>query len=189
MRGSQFIEKLPPKKFSEIFWRQALLGEKALSAGIRLSFLPRKALRNPRISHFALKGVQSLHQQTKSPQIASFCRGSLSTTEALRQALSVPFRPKYPVFQHFLAHKKCFPRDFRDQFPDFARLSCIGKGLPKNMARILRGVKSPFAPSTGGGSVFLFPFPWALPCPACPLWGFIRGAFLELARIRALRGL
>lgn len=166
MRGSQFIEKLPPKNFSEIFWRQALLGEKALSAGIRLSFLPRKALRNPRISHFALQGVQSLHQQTKSPQIASFCRGSLSTTDALRQALSVPFRPKYPVFQHFLAHKKCFPRDFRDQFPDFARLSCIGKGLPKNMARILRGVKGPFAPSAGGVVCFPFPVPEgpALPC-------------------------
>lgn len=68
----------------------------------------------------------------------------------------LPIHPKYPVFQHFLDCKKCFHEDFGDQFPVFARLSCIEKGLSKNMARILRGVKSPLASSAGG--VVCFPF-------------------------------
>ena len=34
--------------------------------------LPRKALRNPRKSHFALQGVQSLHRTNKGPQIGLF---------------------------------------------------------------------------------------------------------------------
>lgn len=141
--GLSFYENYSPKKNSEIFLRQALIGVERIHRRNRLSFLPRKALRNPRKSPQALQGVQSLNRTQTSPQIAPFYRGSLCRAEALVPSVPLPFRPKYPVFQHFLAHKKCFPRDFRDQFRDFARLSCIEKGLSKNMARILRGVKSP----------------------------------------------
>ena len=176
--GLSFLGIYSPKKFPANFLAQALLGVERIHRRNRPSFLPHKALRNPRKSHHALKGVQSLHQHKKGPQIASFCMGSLSTTEALRQALSVPFHPKYPVFQHFLAHEKCFPRDFRDQIHDFARLSCIGKGFGKNMARILRGVKSPFASSAGGGGLFSFLPPVGLPWAfLCRPWPFIPAIF------------
>lgn len=63
------------------------------------------------------------------------------------------FRPKYPVFQHFFDRSFCFAEDFRDQFPDFARLSCIENSLSENMGRILEGLKGFPAPPIGGGGV------------------------------------
>ena len=159
--GLSFYENYSPKKFFRKFWRQALLWVERIHRRNRPSFIPHKALRNPRKSYFALQWEQSLRRTQISPQIALFCRGSLCTTEALVPSVLLPFHPKYPVFQHFLDRKVYPPRDFRDQKCDFARLSCIGNGLPKNMARILRGVKSPFAPSAGGGVCFPFFLPWA----------------------------
>ena len=155
---------------------RALLGVERIHHRNRPSFLPRKALRNPRKSHQALQGAQSLHRPIKRLQIAPFqLSAPLGHLRSDRASLC-PFRPKYPVFQHFLDRKVYPPRDFRDQFPDFARLSCIGKGLPKNMARILRGVKSPFASSAGGGGLFPCTVVWSppssalpLPCGLCPL--------------------
>ena len=141
---------------------RALLGVERIHHRNRPSFLPRKALRNPRKSHQALQGAQSLHRPIKRLQIAPFqLSAPLGHLRSDRASLC-PFRPKYPVFQHFLDRKVYPPRDFRDQFLVFARLSCIGKGLSKNMARILRGVKGPFAASAGGGGCLL------VSCPAGP---------------------
>lgn len=154
--GLSFYENYSPKKNSEIFWRQALLGVERIYRRNRPSFLPHKALRNPRKSPQALKWVQSLYRTQISHQITLFCTGSPWHSEALVPSVPLPFHPKYPVFQHFLDCVLAQPRDFRDQIPDFARLSCIGNGLSKNMARILRGVKSPFASSAGGGGLFSF---------------------------------
>jgi hypothetical protein len=90
----------------------------------------------------------------KSPCFAGALIGHLHPTRARLAPDSLPFRPKSPVFSKNLDCVSYPPRDFRDQFPDFARLSCIEKGLSKNMARILRGVKGSSASSAGGGGVF-----------------------------------
>ena len=137
------------------------------SKGYNPSTEPQKALKSARFQLSAPLG----HLPTCTP-----------TCTQLRPDL-LPTCPKYPVFQHFLDCKVYPPRDFRDQLCHFARLSCIEKGLSKNMARILRGVKSPFASSAGGGwSVSFLP----VPVPLCnPLAGrgpsfpaiFSRGAW------------
>ena len=186
MRGSHFIELFPEKNFPKILETGPHKGYNALcqiqtpfhicrhhstflsTFPVKPSEIPvnrtkppkgynpstntRKALKSPRFELSAPLG----HLPTCTP-----------TCTQLRPDL-LPTCPKYPVFQHFLDCKVYPPRDFRDQLCHFARLSCIEKGLSKNMARILRGVKSPFASSAGGGGLFSFPVPVGLP------WAFLR---------------
>ena len=202
MRGSQFF---PRKIFPQIFWAQALIRGQKPSVGDRPhSAFPVKPSEIPVNRTKPPKGYNPSTNTRKALKSARFelsaPLGHLPTcTPACTQLRPdlLPTCPKYPVFQHFLDCKVYPPRDFRDQLCHFARLSCIEKGLSKNMARILRGVKSPFASSAGGGVVcFLSSRPRAPVQSPCRPWAFLpailsRGAwaFLELARIRALRGL
>lgn len=89
-----------------------------------------------------------------------------STIPATRGATRYRNHRKTTRFQNNLDCISAQSRDFRDQLPDFARLSCIGNGLLKNMARILGGVKSPFAPVAGGVGVLLC---GGVPCSLAPL--------------------
>ena len=141
-------------------------GYKALSAGTGPHSFPVKPSESPVFRTSPSKGYNTSTKPQKALKSPRLHRLSLGTCTRLRPDLHPdlhPFCPKHPVFQHFLDCVLANPRDFGDQIPVFARLSCIGKGLSKNMARILRGVKSPFAPSAGGGVVcFLSSFPVSL---------------------------
>ena len=195
MRGSHFIELFPEKIFPKILETGHPRGRRpsvryrhlstfpvkpseipvfrtSPSKGYNPSTEPQKALKSPRFELPAPLG----HLPTCTP-----------TCTQLRLDL-LPTCPKYPVFQHFLDCKVYPPRDFREQLCHFARLSCIEKGLSKNMARILRGVKSPFASSAGGGGLFSF-LPslgpsLGLPCRPWPFFPAIlsRGAWAFLDR-------
>ena len=203
MRGSHSMRIIPRKNFPQIFWRRPSLGYKALcqirtpfhicrhhstflsTFPVKPSEIPvfrtspskwynpstntRKALKSPRFELSAPLG----HLPTCTP-----------TCTQLRPDL-LPTCPKYPVFQHFLDCVLANPRDFRDQLCHFARLSCIGKGLSKNMARILRGVKSPFR-LLGRGGVVCFPFFPSLCQSLCRPWAFLPAI---LSRLRDFLGL
>lgn len=158
------------------------------SNGYNPSTEPRQALKSPRFSCPLPSDICDLRPAYHiSPPSIPHLRTQLTT-----------FHPKYPVFQHFLAHKKCFSEDLRDQKCVFARLSCIEKGFGKNMARILGGVRGSLALRTGGGvgclvvSVPVWPcvcVPVALwPCvsssalpPVGHFWPCSRGGFSEPA--------
>lgn len=169
MRGSQFFSR---KIFPQIFWAQAIIRGQMPSVWYeRPSTFPVKPPETPAFRPSPSKGHNPSTDLPKGPQIGPFHAGSPWALAPQLAPQLAPIPPKIPRFQHFLAHKKCFPRDFRDQKCDFARLSCIGKGLLKNMARILRGVKGSLAHLHGGGGclwscgVPLWPC-LALPCLA-----------------------
>ena len=80
MRGSQFYRETFPEKIPrKFFGRRPSQGDKALRQIQTPFYLTRKALRNPRISHFALQGVQSLHRTKIGPQIAPFQLSACAT--------------------------------------------------------------------------------------------------------------
>lgn len=170
-------------------------GTKALCQIKTPSTFPIKPSETPIFRTSPSKGYNPSTEPQNALKIAPFQLsapfGHLPTCTQLRPSLVPdlhpdlhPSCPKYPVFQHFLAHKKCFFGIFRDQLCVFARLSCIEKGFGKNMARILRGLKGILALLRGGGWVsrgvlplvcpwfalcgpafHLLPFlPWGLPC-------------------------
>ena len=169
--GLSFYRIYSPKKFPANFLGAGPpLGRKPPVRYRHLSTFPVKPSEIPvnRLSPSKVYNPSTEPRKAlKSPRFAGALLGHLHPTCAQLSPDLHPhllqFRPKYPVFQHFLAHKKCFPRDFRDQFHDFARLSCIGKGLSKNMARILRGVKAP-CPNRGRGVGWLVVS--RVPCPS-----------------------
>ena len=168
MRGSQFF---PPKNFGANFWAQASLGDKALSAGKGPNSFPVKPSEIPVFRTSPSNGYNpstNTRNALKSPRFSCPLPSDICD---LHPHL-LPFRPKYPIFSKNLDCVSAPPRDFRDQLCDFARLSCIEKGLPKNMARILRGVKSPLASSAGGGGVVWLCLALCLPFVCLP---FIRG--------------
>ena len=59
--------------------------------------------------------------------------------------------PFYATFQPILGTQKCFPRDFRDQFSKFPKISWIRGLFFKIVSRILGGAKGRFCPVAGGG--------------------------------------
>ena len=63
--------------------------------------------------------------------------------------------PFYARFQPILGTQKCFPRDFRDQFSVFPKISWTRGLFFKNMVRILGGAKGRFCPVAGGGGRFV----------------------------------
>lgn len=67
----------------------------------------------------------------------------------------------YAHFQPILGTQKCFPRDFRDQFSIFPKISWIGGLFFKIVSRILGGAKGRFCPVAGGVV--------ALCCVLCPV--------------------
>ena len=175
MRGSHSMRIIPRKKILKFFGDRPSLGYKALSAGTGPHSFPVKPSESPVFRTSPSKGYNTSTKPQKALKSPRLHRLSLGTCTRLRPDLHPdlhPFCPKHPVFQHFLDCVLANPRDFGDQIPVFARLSCIGKGLSKNMARILRGVKSPFASSARGGGLFSFlpsPCPCAIPLQAVGL--------------------
>ena len=78
-------------------------------------------------------------------------------------------------FQPILGTQKCFPRDFRDQFSIFPKISWIRGLFFKIVSRILGGVRGRFCPVAGGGGVLCLPSCGRSRCPVLPaVWACAR---------------
>lgn len=124
---------------------------------------------------------------------------SSSTRQPLTRGLSTPSRPSsgpfhprfgpfYARFQPILGTQKCFPRDFRDQFSKFPKISWLGELFFKIVSRILGGAKGRFCPVAGGGGRFVSPClsAVAVSCPA--VWACARSGSARHRRRAARSG-
>lgn len=94
------------------------------------------------------------------PPPPSLTRGLSTPSRPSSGPFHSRFGPFYARFQPILGTQKCFPRDFRDQFSKFPKISWLGELFFKIVSRILGGAKGRFCPVAGGGWV-------ALCLPAC----------------------
>lgn len=161
MRGSQFYRETSPNKNSANFLGIGPhKGDKALRQIQTPFHLPRKALRNPRIQHFALKGVQSLHRTKNRPQIAPFelsaPLGHLPTCTRLAPRLA-PNLPKIPRFSTFSCTQKVFLRDFSRPISRFCKIELHRERFWQKYGANFKGGQRHPCPSHRGG-VVSFPF-------------------------------
>lgn len=165
MRGSQFIS---PKNFFANFLAQALFGVQSPLRRNRPSFLPRKALRNPRKSPQAIQWVQSLHRTTKRPQIGPFQLSAPFGHLRLAPKLA-PIPPKIPRFSTFSCTRKVFCRGFPRPNSRFCKIGLHRERFWQKYGANFKRGQRPFRLLGRGGVVcFVSSFPAAFRGPAFP---------------------